>query len=87
MAAKIDSEKGRRIYNPRIAIAEPVLRKFVSVSNESVSLRGKILATLGTVFSAMTLTFLSLSPYGDWKPSRSRGPQPSASVTNRRPFA
>ena len=43
MAAKIDSEKGRRIYHQRIAIAEPVFANIrILKSMNRFTLRGKI---------------------------------------------
>jgi len=43
MAAKIDSEKGRRIYHQRIAIAEPVFANIrIDKAMNRFTLRGKI---------------------------------------------
>jgi hypothetical protein len=65
MAAKVDSEKGRRIYHHRIAIAEPVfanIRTWKAMNRFTV--RGKIKANIQWLLYCMVHNIGKILNYG-----------------------
>ena len=65
MASKIDSEKGRRIYHRRIAIAEPVfanIRTYKAMNR--FTLRGKIKVNIQGLLYCMVHNIGKILNYG-----------------------
>jgi len=65
MAAKVDSEKGRRIYHHRIAIAEPVFANIRTLkAMNRFTVRGKIKANIQWLLYCMIHNIGKILNYG-----------------------